>query len=211
PGDDSLDPDNDGLTNLEEYQNKLDPHNATTHGIGLNDFAEANKHVDLSEFVEIRLRTQDTGKVNNGANCAVCHTTQLRVGDLSYYSVRPNANEKSFFLRKGTNYPIWLSELVQSLPAPAGDTGTPHTSEAYTAAILPPTNGPQAFVFTDPQNRLGTNMVWTNSFPLNPTLPIGTVTVARIEVLWTNASGNIALDANTNAGAGARGFPDRLR
>jgi hypothetical protein len=125
--------------------------------------------------------------------------------------VRPNATEKSFFLRKGTNYPIYLSDLMQSLGRPNQDTGTPGTSETYTAAILPPTNGtPRAYVFTDPQNRLGTNKVWTNSFPVNPTVPIGTVTVARIEVLWTNVVGNVALDTNPNAGDGLRVFTDRL-
>lgn len=209
-GEDSLDADKDGLTNLEEYQHKLSPTNAFTYGAGRRDFAEANKETDLAEFVEIRLRTQDAGKVNNGANCAVCHTVQLRVGDVSHFSARPGASEKSYFLRKGQSYPILLSELVQNLPPVSGDTGNPSTTEIYTAAIVPPTNGPRAYVFTDPQNRLGTNKVWTTSFPPNPTLPIGTVTVARIEVTWTNVPGNAALDANTNAGSGLRVFPDRL-
>jgi hypothetical protein len=210
PGEDSLDRDKDGLTNLEEYQNKLDPSSGDTDSDGVTDFAEANAEVDLTELVEIRLRTQDTGKVNNGANCAVCHTVQLRVGDISHFSVRPNATEKSFFLRKGTNYPIYLSDLMQSLGRPNQDTGTPGTSETYTAAILPPTNGtPRAYIFTDPQNRLGTNKVWTNSFPVNPTVPVGTVTVARIEVLWTNVPGNVPLEINPNKGVGLRVFPDR--
>ena len=181
-GENSLDPDKDGLTNLEEYQHTLSPTNAFTHGAGRRDFAEANKEIDLAEFVEIRLRTEDDGKVNNGANCAVCHTVQLRVGDVSHFSLRPDASEKTFYLRKGTNYPIYLSELVQNLARPNQDLGSPFTSESYTAAILPPTNGPRAFIFTDPQNRLGTNLVYTNKFPQNPSVPIGTLIAAQIDV-----------------------------
>ena len=38
------DPDRDGLTNLEEYQNGTDPHNPDTDGDGLSDGDEVNRY-----------------------------------------------------------------------------------------------------------------------------------------------------------------------
>ena len=45
PGEASLDPDGDGLVNLEEYQRNSDPHNADTDGDLLSDFSETDTGV----------------------------------------------------------------------------------------------------------------------------------------------------------------------
>ena len=209
-GEEVLDPDKDGLTNADEAALNLNPNDADTDDDGVDDFTEANRTQETDEnYLAVRLFTRDTGKVNNGANCAVCHTTTLRVGDYVHFNpTRSNAFEKKFFFKRGTNYPIYLSELVQDLP-PTGPVGNPTTTELYTAGIVPAENEPRAFVVNDPNAKLGTNKPWSN-FPTDPTVSVGTLVVPKIEVFWTNISGNVALDANTNANGGVRMFPDAL-
>jgi hypothetical protein len=177
----------------------------------VKDFADVTRPFDPgADFLEIRLQTRDTGKVNNGMNCAVCHTTQLKVGDFSHFSKERGVfSEKSVFFRKGTNYPIYLSEIVQNLSAATQNTGTPTTTATNSANILAATNQPRAFVVNDPQSKLGTNKPWSN-FPTDPSVAIGTLTVPKIDVTWEAAVGNTALDTNGNAGGGVRMFPDAL-
>ena len=211
PGEENLDPDKDGLTNAEEAALNLNPNSADSDGDGVGDFIEANRTQATDEnYLAVRLYTRDTGKVNNGANCAVCHTTTLRVGDYNHFSpVRGVGIEKTFFFKRGTNYPIYLSDLVRDLPPAGPTTGSPTTTEQYTAGIVPAENEPRAFVVNDPNAKLGTNKLWSN-FPADPTVSIGTLVVPKIEVFWTNVTGYAALDANTNAGGGVRMFPDAL-
>jgi hypothetical protein len=210
PGDEALDPDKDGLINEEESRLNLDPNSDDTDGDGELDFAEANQRgMTDADFLEVRLYTRDVGKVNNGMNCAVCHTTTLRVGDNFHYSPKHTVGtEKSFFFKRGTNYPVYLSELMRDLP-PQGQSGNPTTTQTYTAGIVPAENEPRAFVVTDPNNKLGTNKAWAN-FPTDPTVAIGNLIVPKIEVFWTNYFDNIALDDNPNAGGGVRVFPDQI-
>jgi hypothetical protein len=211
PGEAVLDPDKDGLINEDEYRSNTDPNDADTDNDGLNDFVDLNLPANEEDFVEIRLVTRTTGKINNGQNCAVCHTAQLKVGEFSHFSKpRTNFTEKSFFFRKGTNYPIYLSELGQNLPPVSPNNNDPTTSATYTAAVLPVTNQPPAFVVQDPQARLGTNKLWSSSFTANPSVAIGSLIVPKIEVTFTNLPGNVALDANPNAGGGMRVYPDAL-
>lgn len=209
PGEGVLDPDKDGLINEDEYRSNTDPNDADTDNDGENDFVDLNRPTNEEDFVEIRLVTRDTGKINNGQNCAVCHNTQLKVGEFSHVSKRTNFSEKSFFFRKGTNYPIYLSELVQNLPPVSGSGGAPSTSATYTAAVLPATNQPPAFVVQDPQTRLGTNKP-PSSLPPDPSVSIGSLIVPKIEVSWETTVGNTPLDTNSNAGGGLRIFPDAL-
>jgi len=171
---------------------------------------DLNAPANEEDFVEIRLVTRTTGKINNGQSCAVCHTTQLQVGEFSHFSKpRTNFTEKNFFFRKGTNYPIYLTELAQNVPPATGNNNSPGSSHAYTAAILPATNQPPAFVVQDPQARLGTNKLYT-SLPPDPSVAIGSLIVPKIQVTFTNLPGNVALDANPNAGGGMRVYPDAL-
>jgi hypothetical protein len=209
--DGALDPDKDGLTNLEEQQYCTNPLEADSDDDGANDFVESTRSpVADPDYVEIRLRTMDTGKVNNGQGCAVCHTTQLRVGDFAHHSpVHGQSSERSFFFRKGTNYPIYLSELSQNLITTGPTTGTPTTTARYWAQVLAATNSPAAFEVSDPGNRLGTNKPWSN-FPADPTQPVGTLTVPKLELFWTNLVGNAALGTNSNWGGGVCVFPDQL-
>lgn len=210
-GEVSLDRDKDGLTNGEEAALNTDPNDPDTDNDGLDDFAEANQSQETDEnYLAVRLHTLDTGKVNNGANCAVCHTTTLRVGDYTHFSpVHGVGTEKRFFFKRGTNYPIYLSDLIQNLPPAGPTTGNPTTTEQYTSNVLPAEGEPRAFVVNDPNGKLGTNKPWS-SFPVDPTVSIGSLVIPKIEVIWTNVSGNMALDANANAGGGQRVFPDAL-
>ena len=210
PGEEALDPDKDGLTNAEESTLNTNPNSGDTDGDGVSDFVEANRRgITDQDYLEVRLFTKDLGKVNNGMNCAVCHTTTLRVGDNFHYSPKHLfGTEKSFFFKRGTNYPIYLSEMVQNLP-PQGQSGSPTTTETYTAGIVPAEDEPRGFVVADPNNKLGTNKPWA-SFPTDPTVAVGTLTVPKIEVFWTNYFGNIPLDNNPNDGGGMRVFPDQI-
>ena len=85
----TLDKDWDGLSNLEEYQNGSNPTLADSDGDGVTDCTE---ELQLTQprlnSVGIKLRTLDTGKVNNGQNCAACYTTKFKVGDHSVVSVK---------------------------------------------------------------------------------------------------------------------------
>ncbi|MCI0746639.1 MAG: hypothetical protein L0Y58_14660 [Verrucomicrobia subdivision 3 bacterium] len=211
PGEELLDPDKDGLTNLDESQVNTNPNSGDSDGDGEADFSDLNRPADPgADYLAIRLQTRDTGKVNNGNNCAVCHTTELRAGDFSYFSPnRTNLTDKTFYFKKGTNYPIHLSELTRNLPRPNQDTGNPTTTGQYTANFLPATNQPRAFVVQDPQTRLGTNRAWSN-FPTDPSVSIGSLIVPRIELTWEAAVGNAALETNPNEGGGLRIFPDAL-
>jgi hypothetical protein len=131
PAEANLDTDKDGVINVDEFSAALNPRLPDSDNDGKSDLLEFLGPDDLggSDYVEIRLRTRDTGKVNNGANCAVCHTTELKVGDYSHFSpTRGLPSEKTFFFRKGSNYNIHLSELVRNLERPNQDTGNPHTS-----------------------------------------------------------------------------------
>jgi hypothetical protein len=212
-GDAEIDPDKDGLTNLEEYKSSTDPHTNMTDG-ATNDYLAVNgRKGDADDYVEIRLLTRDSGKVNDGNNCAVCHTAELKVGNFSHFTVPHGAttSSRAFAFKKGTNYNIYLRDLVQNLPPATANTGNPTTTEQYTAAILPATDStPRAFVVNDPQNKLGTNKTWVGNFPSDPTVAIGTLTVPKVEVFWTNYSGNIPLDVNPNQNGGVSVFPDAL-
>jgi hypothetical protein len=214
PGEAELDTDKDGLTNLEESQAGTQPRSNDSDSDGQSDFVETVRDpLSDDQVVELILRTDDSGKSNDGVGCAVCHTTILKVGDFSHFSPRniPVATtDKSIYLRKGTNYPIYLRDLFRDFPPDTGNIGSPTNSAKYDAEILPPPNTPRQFFVTDPGNRLGTNKSRYTFFPTDPTVPIGTVTVARIEVSWTNVVGNVALDTNSNVGDGLRVFPDRL-
>ncbi|HEU0011624.1 MAG TPA: Calx-beta domain-containing protein, partial [Verrucomicrobiae bacterium] len=187
PGQADLDADGDGLTNLEEFQFGTSARAVDTDANGVNDFRQNVLGADPGpDYVPVRLYTKDTGKVNNGMNCAVCHTTQLKVGDYSLYSMR-SANqepaEKTYWYRKGQSYPIFLREIVATLPPTTNTSGNPTTTALYTAGILPGTNVPQAFVVQDPANKLGTNRPWSN-FPSNTLTQIGTLVVPIIELTW---------------------------
>lgn len=210
PGESGLDPDLDGLSNLDEYQSSTNPQLADTDGDGIKDYAEIHQPPDLgTEYVPVRLRVFDTGKVNNGENCAVCHTTKLKVGDYSHFSsTRGEAAEKTFHFRKGASYPIWLGELAQNLPPVTNSANTPTTTGKYNASVITPdTNTPAAFVVVDPNNKLGTNQPWSN-FPANPNQPVATLIVPKIDVSWETRPGNVALDANPKVGGGMRIYPD---
>jgi hypothetical protein len=77
PGVASADPDNDGLTNLQEYQLGTDPNNSDTDGDGLSDGDEVNKyHTDplnpdtdgdgLSDGQEVKLGTNPLNPDTDG-------------------------------------------------------------------------------------------------------------------------------------------------
>jgi hypothetical protein len=210
-GEEGLDPDKDGVITIDEYGFNTNPNSDDSDGDGVKDFPDVTRPFDPgADFLEIRLQTRDTGKVNNGQNCAVCHTTQLKVGNVSHFSKERNVfSENTVFFRKGTNYPFFLSEVVQNLSAATANTGTPTTTATYGANILPATNQPRAFIVSDPQAKLGTNKSWSN-FPADSSVSVGTLTVPKIEVTWEAAVGNTALDTNSNAGGGVRMFPDAL-
>ena len=81
------------------------------------------------------------------------------------------------------------------MPAPDHD---------YLAEILPdPTNNPAGFVLIDPEQLLGDH----NNDPDYPPKS-ATLVVPRIDVTWESRPGNVALDANLNAGGGMRILPD---
>ena len=215
------DSDWDGLLNFEEALagtkptwtdsdlDGVDDYFETMQGSDPNSATDGGRVPSGADYVGVKLFTRDTGKVNNGANCAVCHTTKLKVGDKSTYSLtHGQASERTFQYAKGASYPIWLIELSRSLPATTNLGDTPLTSGKYDAYLLPATNTmPAAFVVQDPNSKLGTNRPWTN-FPADPTVSVATLIVPRIEVLWETKSGNTALDANTNTGRGIRIYPD---
>lgn len=208
-----LDPDKDGVVTFDEYEFNTNPNSDDSDGDGQKDYLDLHRPLDPGpDYLAIRLQTRDTGKVNNGANCAVCHTTQLKVGEFSHYtktSERGQFTDKTFYFRKGTNYPIYLTELMQNLSAATQETASPTTTATYSANVLSQTNQPRAFVVQDSQTKLGTNKPWSN-FPLDPSASIGSLIVPKIDVTFTNISGNAALDGNTNAGGGLRVFPDQL-
>lgn len=212
PGEDALDPDKDGLTTADEYGYNTNPKQNDSDGDGENDFFDVSQIGNPEEFLELRLVTRDTGKVINSAmNCAECHTTQLRVGDFTQLSSEFEAlSEKTIYLRKGTNYPIHLNRIVRNQPRPNAAIGAPYlNTAAYTAGIVPAGDAPRAYILQDPQTRLGTNKPSSN-FPADITAAIGSLIVPKIEVTFTNLSGNVALDANPNWGGGIRIFPDAL-
>ena len=155
-GEANLDPDKDGVVNIDEFRQGTHPRNADSDGDGIPDFLDLTPDpANDPDFVEVRLRTRDSGKVNNGMNCAFCHTTVLKAGQNSHFSeVFLQASEKSFWYRKGSNYSIYLSELFRDLPPATPNTGNPTTSARYDAELLAPANLPRAFVVNDPNNRL---------------------------------------------------------
>ena len=152
------------------------------------------------DYLPIRLRVRDTGKMNNGNNCAVCHTTEMRVNNYRLFAQEHGTPaEKIFYFRKGTNYPVSLNELVQDLPRPNSSTGNPTTTETYSAEFLvSKTNLPAQFFVSDPSSRLGSNKVWLTSFPTPAQNPVSTLTVPRIDITFTNLAGNTPLDTNSN-------------
>ncbi|MEP6664628.1 MAG: hypothetical protein ABJC04_13290, partial [Verrucomicrobiota bacterium] len=158
------------------------------------------------------LRVLDNCKVNNGNSCAVCHTTEMRVNSYRLFApMHGTAREKIFYFRKGTNYPVSLNELINDIPRPNNNTGSPATTETYAAELLASkTNLPPQFFVTDAGNRLGSNRVWLTSFPTPAQNPVGTLTVPRIDILFTNVIGNTPLDVNSNWNGGMRVFPDQL-
>jgi len=196
PNDPNADPDRNGLGLLDEYQS------------GLNPFASDPG----PDYLPIKLRTLDTGKVNNGLSCADCHTTELRVnGNRLFARNHGLAEEKVFYFRKGTNYPVSLNELVHDIPRPNGNSGNPTNSGRYSAEFLVANaSQPTQFFVADPQSRLGSNKVWLTSFPTPAQNPVGTLTVPRIDLTFTNVTGNTALDTNSNWNGGMRVFPDQL-
>lgn len=205
-----IDPDKDGLTNLDEYQANTDPQDDDTDDDGQKDFKQRYRPEPGPDYLAIRLRTLDTGKVNNGANCAVCHTTRLKVGDYSLYSAaHGHAIEQTFSFRKGNSYPIWLQEISRN-HLPTTNTGnTPQTTAQYNAELLPATDAlPAAFVVQDPNTKLGTNQDWT-SFPADPTVPVGTLIVPKIEVIWEDVLDSGVLETNPAVGGGYRFYPDQ--
>ncbi len=214
-GDDGhRDGDVDRLINFDEYQAGTNPRLADTNGDGISDLQQTLLQLEHPEnYVPISLYVHDKGKVNNGMNCAVCHTTQLKVGDNTLFNPRSSSRqpiEKTFWYEKGHSYPISLQELVAVLPPTTNTIGNPTTTETYTAGLGPGVNGPQAFLVLDPNNKLGTNKPWAD-FPTNNAASIGTLVVPRIEVTWeTFLLGNSPLDHNPNAGGGLRVFPDQL-
>lgn len=206
----ALDEDWDGLTNAEEAAIGTNPILADSDNDGLNDYTEEQQLAQpTANTVSITLRTRDTGKVNNGNNCAVCHTTKLKVGDHSIFSDKHgDYAQRTFQYDKGASYPIWLQELSRSLPATTNVGNTPTTNGKYDAELLPATNTlPAAWVVQDPQNKIGPGKDWFN-IPVNPANAVATLIVPRIEVLWETKPGNEALDANTNTGGGLRIYPD---
>jgi len=215
--DPALDDDRDGMTLLEEAAAGTDPFETDSDGNGIDDYTQSTALAeDDEDYLTLRLKVGDSGKVYDGANCAVCHTTDLRVGPWRLATpprmqTGSNGMERTFSFKKGTNYPVSLVEFVQNLARPGTSTGTPVTTAKYTAAIVPEFDDqPAQFVLTDPNARLGTNLVWTTKFPAYNLNSVATLTVPRIEILFTNQTGNTPLDANPNWGGGLRVYPDQL-
>ena len=64
PSDAQLDPDNDGLTNLEEYLNNTDPHNPDTDGDGMTDGWEVRNNLDPTNPADAELDPDNDGLTN---------------------------------------------------------------------------------------------------------------------------------------------------
>ncbi len=60
----SLDSDNDGLTNLQEYQNKTNPHNADSDGDGIKDGWEVNNKLNANDANDASLDSDNDGLTN---------------------------------------------------------------------------------------------------------------------------------------------------
>ena len=212
PNDADQDADGDGLSNVDEYQTSLNPRSADSDGDGLADSREIFAQLERpADFVPVRLYVRDMGKVNNGMNCAVCHTTQLKVGDntlFSRFSSDQRPAEQTFWYEKGNSYPICLTELVASLPPTTNTVGNPTTTATYTAGLVSGTNTPPAFVVLDPNHKLGTNKPWAD-FP-NPAGLVGTLVVPRIDLTWEEVPGNAPIEDNPGVNGGKRVFPDQL-
>ncbi len=64
PSDAQLDPDNDGLTNLEEYHNDTDPHNPDTDGDGMTDGWEVYNQLNPKDASDAQLDLDNDGLTN---------------------------------------------------------------------------------------------------------------------------------------------------
>jgi hypothetical protein len=185
----TLDQDKDGLSDLEEALFKLNPTNAFTFGNGISDFHNANGRsaTNTNEVVPIKLAVGDFGKVNNGQNCAVCHTTRMQVGDAGILSlVHGQGRQQIVEFEKGKTYPIRLIDLVQNLP-PTGASGSPTTTARYTATLTAVGTNTPEFAIDDPSAILGVNKVWNSSmYEVTTAL----LRVPHIEMYSTKAATN---------------------
>lgn len=194
PDDPDADPDRDGLSNREEsLLANSSPYNSDSDGNGINDFLQnLPEPLNPEEEVEVKIRVVDAGKVGV-QNCAVCHTTRVKVGDSSAYNpTRDPAFEKSVRFRKGKSYPIRLETLILPQNRSGVQTTTPSTSARYTAQLLPPASEAPQFFVDDPQSIMGVDKAWSASLNTKQ----ATLIVPKLELAWVAKGDNLPIEDN---------------
>jgi hypothetical protein len=129
PGDAALDPDGDGLANLDEFLHGTDPRNPDTDGDGVSDGVEVlagldPTRADRPEIVTSPTRESDPGLVRLSAtlhSSIACSVSWQRVGGLEVTVRDANTLTPSFVARPSGEVRLEATATcgpVESLPAP---------------------------------------------------------------------------------------------